>query len=371
MREDRGKKPSPEELLRRVEAEESLAKRGRLKIFLGYASGVGKSVRMLDEGRRRKMRGEDVVAGAAQAGSSEEAARLLDGFEVIPPLSTGIDTAAILRRRPAICLIDGLAYTNPPGSPNRERWQDVEELLAAGISVITTINLQYVRERQSEVERIRGKRVFDSVPESFLRTADEIEVVDAPPEYCFDQMRTAGPSGMEPAALERQLSELREIALLLAAEVVDAQLDGYLKRHGIEQAHGEQERVLVCVTSRSTAAELMIETGRRQADRFRGELFVICFERDSLPEDERRALDRHLNLARSVNARVEELHGEDFTESVLRFCETHGITQIFVGHSGRTGWWRTLFANPVEKLIARSNGIDIRIFPSGSPSRLD
>ena len=364
------KRPDPEELLKRVEAEETEGKRGRLKVFLGYASGVGKSFRMLNEGRRRKMRGEDVVVAAIQPEAQPEVAELLSGLEVIPArrdlASPCINVEAVQKRHPRVCLIDGLAYRNPPGSKNEQRWQDVEDLLASGISVVTTINLQYVRERQKEVEAIRGKRVADFVPEGFIRKADDIEVVDAPPEYCVDRT-TVGEAGVDAASLERQLSELREIALLLAAEVVDAQLDAYLRRHGIEQTYGAQERVLVCITPRSNA-ELMIARGRRQADRFHGDLFVTYFEQDDLAPADRAILDRNLNAALAAGAHVETLHGEDFVTAILAFCETHGVTQIFVGHSRREGFWQQFLPNPVERLIAESTGIDIRVFPNRDPN---
>jgi two-component system, OmpR family, sensor histidine kinase KdpD len=206
MSELEKRKPSPDELLRRVEADEVYQRRGRLKVFLGYASGVGKSFRMLDEGRRRKMRGQDVVVAAIQPVSDVEIEDLLRGFEVIPPRTDlggpAIDVAAVQRRHPAVCLIDGLAYRNPLGSKHQERWQDVEELLASDISVVTTIKLQYIRERQAQVEAIRGRAVADSVPEKFLRRADEIEIVDAPPEYCVDRGGT-GELGVDANALDR------------------------------------------------------------------------------------------------------------------------------------------------------------------------
>jgi two-component system sensor histidine kinase KdpD len=334
MRDGEGSKPSPEELLRRVEAEERHLKRGRLKVFLGYAPGVGKSFRMLDEGRRRKLRGQDVVVAAIQPFAQKETEEeLLRGFEIIASRGLAIDVAAVKRRRPQLCLIDGLAFRNPPGSANPERWQDVEELLASGISVITTINLQYIREKQEKVEAIRGRRVTDSVPESFLLKAEDIEVVDAP-------------------ALEPQLSELREIALVLAAEVVDAQLDGY----------GTQERILVCMTPRSNA-ELMIGRGRRQADRFHGDLFVAYVEQHGLSDEDQTTLQRNLEAARKASAHIEILRGEDLVTAILRFAEKEGITQIFVGHSQRTGFWQRFRTNPVERLILESGGIDIRIFP--------
>lgn len=359
------RKPSPDELLRRVEAEEDYRRRGRLKVFLGYASGVGKSFRMLDEGRRRKMRGQDVVVAATQPTVEAGVEELLRGFQVIPPLTNlggpAIDVAAVKARHPGVCLIDGLAYKNPSGSKNAERWQDVDELLAAGISVITTVNLQYIRERQKQVEAIRGKVVADSVPESFLRKADDIEVVDAPPEYCVDRASN-GEFAIDASTLERQLSGLREIALVLAAEVVDSQLDDYLKRHGIVQSYGAHERILVCITPRSNAA-LMIGRGRRQAERFHGDLFVAYVEQPELSAEDQAMLEKNIEAARAANAHIAILHGEDLVSAILGFASKEGITQIFVGHSQRSGFLQMFSTNPVERLILESAGIDVRIFP--------
>ncbi len=361
-------RPSPEQLLKQVEAEEQYQRRGKLKVFLGYASGVGKSFRMLDEGRRRKARGEDVVVAAIQADSAEGIGPLIANLELIPQRTDlgvpCIDVPSVMRRKPSLCLIDGLAYKNPPESKNRERWQDIEELLAAGISVVTSVNLQYIRERQSQVEAIRGKRVSDSVPESFLKRADEIEIVDAPPEYCITRAQLGNPA--EAARLEQQLSQLREIALVLTAEVVDRQLEEYLRRHGIDQTYGAQERVLVCVTARSNAS-LMIHRGKRQADRFHGDLYVAWVEHGSLNEEDRRILEQNLHVGRSVGAHVEVLHGEDPVAEILRHAVAHGITQIFVGHSLRSGWRSRLKRNPVERLILEADGIDVRIFPHERP----
>lgn len=226
-------RPSPEEFLRRLAAEERLQSRGKLKVFLGYASGAGKSARMFGEGRRRRQRGQDVLVVATQPEPSDSAQmrELLEQLEMIAPRLTpdgvAIDVPAVLKRRPEVALVDGLAYDNPAGSRHPHRWLDVEDLLSAGVSVISSINLQYVEERQAQVEAITGKAVRESVPESFLRTADEIEIVDAPPEYCVDRLaHRADASTADLVKLERQLSELREIVLLLAAEVVDQQLGG-------------------------------------------------------------------------------------------------------------------------------------------------
>jgi two-component system, OmpR family, sensor histidine kinase KdpD len=356
-------RPSPEQLLEQVEAEERHGKRGKLKIFLGYASGVGKSFRMLDEGRRRKTRGQDVVVVAAQPSGSSEVEILLHGFEMIPLVTGAIDVAAVLRRHPEVCLIDGLAYRNPPGSKNPQRWQDVEEFLKAGISVITSINLQYIEEKQKQVEAIRGKTVKDSVPEAFVRTADEIELVDAAPEYCVIHSHEGGQESVRDASqLQRQLSELREIALVLAADVVDHQLEEYLHRQGIQQLYGTHERILVCVTPRSNA-ELMIRRGRRQADRFHGELHTIYVQQDDLNSKDQEILNHNLACAREEEAHIEVLHAEDPVGAILRYAADRGITQIFVGHSQQSGWLSRWKPNPVERMILEADGIDVRIFP--------
>ncbi len=360
------RRPNPELLLRQVEDEASRASRGRLKIFLGYAGGVGKSFRMFDEGRRRRSRGADVVVAATQSTGPAASKDLLQDLEVIPPrLVDGvpaIDVDQVLRRHPQICLIDGLAYRNPPGSKHTERWQDVEDLLAAGISVVTSINLHYVKERQAQVEAIRGKVVAYSVPEAFIREADEIELVDTPPEYC-----TPGTAGADAATLIRQqhqLSQLREIALVLAADVVDHQLEAYLKRQGIEQTLNAQERILVCLTPRSNAS-LMIRRGRRQADLFYGDLYAIYVQQGVLSAADQQTIEQNLAAANAAHAHVEILTGDDPVGSILQFAHRHGITQIFAGHSQQGGGWLSRWkVNPVERLIMESDGIDVRIFPT-------
>src|ERR1700685_1737014 len=249
---------TPEELLQQVQAEEDYAHRGRLKVFLGYASGVGKSFRMLDEGRRRHERGQDVVVGAIQPKTSHEIECVLSKLEVIPLRDVDgvavMDTPAILKRHPAVCLVDGLAYDNPPGSAHASRWEDVNELLDAGISVITSINIQYIDDLRERVERVTGKSVTQTVPRGFLNSADELVVVDAPPEMCIAKDGQIGTGSSGP---EQKLSELREIALLLAADVVDKQLEAYLQRNGIPQTFGAQERIMVCMTPRANALAMV------------------------------------------------------------------------------------------------------------------
>jgi two-component system, OmpR family, sensor histidine kinase KdpD len=364
---DSTQRPSPEQILAEVELEERRKGRGRLKVFLGYAGGVGKSFQMLDEGRRRRERGEDVVVCALQPEYPPEVQEVLREMEIIPLLKTGeaesIDLPAVIRRHPQVALIDGLAYENPPGSPNAHRWQDVEQLLDAGISVNTTVNLQYLEKLQDEVERITGKRASCTIPRGFLDgSADEIVIVDAP----ATRNPGRGPSSGDRAVLlaeEHKLSRLRELALLVAAGVVDRQLESYLRSHGMDQCWGVQERILVCVTPRSNAAE-MLESGRRNADRFQGEFHVVYVQQPALSRPDQAVLEHNLEYARKLGAQVEVLGGADPAQVILRFAAQRGITQIFVGHStARHDGWRRFRSNMVDRLIRAAEGIDVVVYP--------
>jgi two-component system, OmpR family, sensor histidine kinase KdpD len=364
---DPAQRPNPDQLLADIELEERRKCRGRLKIFLGYAGGVGKSYRMLDEGRRRRERGEDVVVVALQHEYPPEVQEILSKLEIIPLRKTGdaesIDVPAVLRRHPEVVLIDGLAYDNPPGFPNAHRWQDVEQLLDAGISVITSINLQYLAKLQDEVERITGKRASSTIPPGFLdESADEIVVVDAPPT----EIPERGVVSEDRAALlaeQHKLSRLRELALLVAASVIDRQLEAYLRSHGTEQPSGVQERILVCISPWSNAAGLL-ESGRRNADRFQGEFYVLYVRQHGLSERDQRVLRANLQEARKLDATIEVLNDADAATAILKFAAQHGITQIFVGHSATRGegWWpfrRSL----VDRLIRSAEGIDVVVYP--------
>jgi two-component system sensor histidine kinase KdpD len=357
-------RPSPDELLRRVQAEERRARRGRLKVFLGYASRVGKSFRMLDEGRRRKERGEDVVVAAIQFPLTPDLEALMATLEHIPTLKETyggkeyevLNVAEIFRRHPRVCLVDELAYDNPPGSRNPKRWQDVDNILDQGISVITAINLQHIEEQQDAVERITGKRPRQTVPEHFLRSADEMVLVDAALD---DMMQRA--SSKEPVDV-RRLSELRELALLLAADVIDAQLVNYLQSNGVALRWGMQERILVCVTPRSDAGA-MLRSGRRNADRFHGNLLVCYVQQSGLAPKDEATMNANLVLARELEAEVHVLEGRDPIGAIMRFARAQRVTQIFVGHSAPNRWKEMWSRSPVDRLIQAANDIDVRIFP--------
>jgi two-component system sensor histidine kinase KdpD len=371
----RPERPDPEALLRQVQAQEQRESRGKLKVFLGYASGVGKSLRMFDEGRRRRERGEDVVVGATQAKSTPEVKALLAKLEVIPlRIIDGepvMDVEAILRRSPGVCLVDGLGHDNPPGSRNAHRWQDVEQLLDAGISVITSVNLQYIDQERERVAAIRDKEVQESVPMALIKSAEEIEIVDASEEACLELEQDGRCDDGDRIHRQQKLGQLREIALLLAASVVDHQLERYLQQHGIEQLWSAHERFLVWLTPYADATR-MLASGRRNALRFHGELIAAYVTRADMTPRERAVLDKNLVLARQAEATIESLDGEDPAETILDFARHRGVTQIFAAQPGSQNWWDRVLGGTVDRLIRDAEGIDVRIFPqqrasSGSP----
>lgn len=359
------RRPDPNHLLHQIEAQGEQLQHERLKVFLGYASGVGKSFRMLDEGRRRHARGQDVIIGAIQPEMPAELSYLLQNIEIIPLKRIGdgavMDVDAILCRHPQVCLVDGVAYDNPPGSKNAHRWQDVEDLLAAGIVVITSLNLQHIAERREAVERITGKQVTETVPERFLYNADEIVIVDVPPELLLERAGQPSAAGAAPAEPQR-LSALREIALLLAAQVVDRQLEEYLLAHDIEQLWGTHERILVCLT-RGSNAQAMIASGQRNADRFHGELLTVYVRHDRLSDKDEALFQAQLEEARKLGAQTAVVEGDEPVEALMDFARTHRITQIFLGHPSRVHWWDRFVGGPLDRLIRAAEGIDVRVFP--------
>lgn len=359
-RKQEGRRKTPDDFLREIQGEES-AGRGHLKIFLGYASGVGKSFRMLDEARRRRERGQDVIVGGLQPKFPPEVAALLPQLEIIPLRSSGggtaIDVAAILNRHPAVCFIDGLAYDNPPDARHPARWQDVRDLVNAGIKVIGSINIQYIEELREPVEQITGKHVTQTVPLAFLKSADEIEIVDAPPEEPLER----SPEETENSQRRQQrFSRLRELALVLAAELVDYQLSAYLSCHGIRHHFRAQERILICMTPRANARD-MLETARIIAEKFHAGIIAAYVRQTGLSPADATAIQERLKLARAAGATIVILDSEDPTAALLELARSRGVTQIFIGHSQQA---RSRFHSlPVEKLIRGSRNLDVRIFP--------
>jgi two-component system sensor histidine kinase KdpD len=346
-------RPDPEALLRQITAAERAARAGRLKIFLGYGAGVGKSFRLLDEGRRRRERGEDVIVAAVQPDMAPDVEAIARRLESVPSIDAAgtsvVDVAAVIRRHPAVCLIDGLAYDNPEGSRHRHRFEDVQEIIDAGISVIATVNLEYIDDQKAFVASVRGSVRPESVPRTFIDRADELVVVDAPVEGATREET-------------RQLALLRPRALLLTADVVDRQLEAYLELHDVQSSWGTQERILVAITPRANAAAVLA-SGRRNADRFHGELFAVYVQQRDLTEGDQAALARNRLLAEAQGARFEQLTGRDPVRTLLAYARRQGITQIFVGHNLRRNWRNRLGGTPLDRLIRDADGMDVRVFP--------
>lgn len=332
----------------RSDAAQADSARGRLKVFLGYASGVGKSFRMFDEARRRKERGQDVVVGALQPRVPPEIESILSSLEIVPTIDVEgvpvIDVPAILRRRPQVCLIDGLAYDNP-SSRNAYRWQDVEELLAGGINVVGSVNLQHIADQREAVERLTGIPVVQTIPRDFLNRADEIVVVDAPTE------------GAPP-----EMSALREMALVLSADVIDAGLQRYLQSHDIEPASRAQERFLICLTTHANT-DRMIASARQSAARFHCDVLALYVRQPNSSEKEHIEMEGKLAQARTAGAHVDVLEADDPIEAIVQYARSHGVTQIFVGHSMKNDWRARWWGTGVSRLIRTAAGMDVRVFP--------
>jgi two-component system sensor histidine kinase KdpD len=259
-----------------------------------------------------------------------------------------------LARKPQVCLVDEMAKDNPPGSRHPHRWQDVEEIRAHGINVVGAINLQHICEQQDAVERITGRRSANSVPQYFVESADEVVIVDVPAE---ELTHTGSTSNLNSA----QLSELRELALLLAAQVVESQLQRYMEAHGIVQSWGTQERILVCITPRSTARD-MLASGARATSRFHAQLLAVYVKQHDLTREADEAVEENLELARKLGAEVHVIEGDDPIEAIIRFAREQRITQVFIGHTQQSAW-KIWARSPVDRLIKDSEGMDVRIFP--------
>ena len=255
-------RPSPEELLARIRAEEELSRRAKLKIFFGASAGVGKTFAMLVEAHERKRAGADTVVGLVETHGRRETQALLDGLDVLPRRDvdyrgvrlTEFDLDAALARRPALVLLDELAHTNAPGSRHLKRWQDVEELLAAGIEVYTTLNVQHVESLIDVVEEITETRIRETVPDSIIDRADVIELVDLPPDDLLERLKEGKVYLPQQAEWARanffqkgNLIALRELALRQTAQRVDRQMESYRRTQGIAEPWGVRERILVCV----------------------------------------------------------------------------------------------------------------------------
>jgi two-component system sensor histidine kinase KdpD len=367
-------RPSPDVLLARLKREEPPA-RGRLRIYLGMAPGVGKTYAMLNEGRRRRQRGTDVVVGFVETYGRPLTIEALEGLEVVPRKKVTyqgvtleeMDTDAVIARNPQVALVDELAHTNAPGSKHEKRWQDVEEIRDHGITVISTLNVQHLESLNDLVENITGVKVRETIPDRIVDEADEIELVDMSPEALRSRLRHGNvyPPAQARAALENffrieNLAALRRLALQRTMQEVEEQVEEYMRdfgREGLQTA----ERVLVAVSHRPLAKTLL-RRGWRIASGLHAHLTAAYVDTgERLNADERANVAAHLRLAEDLGAEVVHLTGRDVAAALAAYCRQERVTQIVVGHPQRSRWEELTHGSVVGRLLRLLPDVDIHV----------
>lgn len=351
--------------------------RGRLRIYLGAAPGVGKTVAMLSEGARRQARGTDVVVGVVETHDRAHTAAMLQGLEVLPrrrlehrgAVFTEMDLPAVLARRPQVVLVDELAHTNAPGCEHEKRWQDIDALLAAGIDVVSTVNIQHLESLNDAVEDITGIVQQETVPDAVVRAADQIELVDMSPEALRRRMAHGNVYRAEKvdAALSNyfrigNLAALRELALLWLADRVDEGLDHYRQAHGIDATWPTRERILVAISG-GPESETLVRRGARIAARGAGgELDVLYVARaDGLTGAPLDAIAQVRRLTEEVGGTFHTVSGEDRARAVLQFARAENASTILIGATRRP-WWRALVRPGVSAAVIDGSGdIDVHV----------
>ncbi|WP_214109823.1 DUF4118 domain-containing protein [Acrocarpospora catenulata] len=351
--------------------------RGRLRVYLGAAPGVGKTFAMLGEGRRAQERGRDVVVGLIETHGRPHTADLLDGLEVLPRKEVSyrdavfgeLDVAAVIERAPRLALIDELAHSNVPGSRNEKRWQDIEEVLDAGIHVLTTVNVQHLESLNDVVEEITGVPQRETVPDEVVRRADQIELVDMSPDALRRRMAHGNIYAPEKvdAALANyfrigNLTALRELALLWVADKVDEQLDRYRAEHGIATTWEARERVVVALTG-GPEGDTLIRRAARIAARTKGAdlLAVHVTSADGLAGGDPANLSRQRSLAENLGGTYHQVVGDDVAGALLDFARGVNATQLVVGASRRGRLAQLLWRSVGMETAARSGSIDVHM----------
>ena len=374
-------RPDPDELLARVERDAAKARRGHLKIFFGAAAGVGKTYAMLLAARERRAENLDVVVGLVETHGRQDTAVLLNGLEQLPRRQINyrgnilqeFDIDAALKRRPTLILVDELAHTNVPGSRHPKRWQDIQELLEAGIDVYTALNVQHLESLNDDIGQISGIRVWETVPDTVFEQADEVELVDLPPDELLARLKEGKvyiPQQVELAMRnffrKGNLIALRELALRQTANRVDADMLGYREDHAIQEVWQVGERILVCIGP-NVLAERLVRAGKRLATGLRADWVVAYVETPRLarlPAEKRDAVLRILRLAEQLGAEAVTLSSPDMSEAIIRFARERNINKIVVGKPSRRGWKRWLLGSVVDVLISHAHNINIYLLGS-------
>ena len=368
-------RPDPDVLLARLRRQEKPA-RGRLRVYLGMAPGVGKTYAMLNEARRRlQRRSADVVVGYVETYGRPLTLQALEGLEVVPrkPVTyrgvtlEEMDTDAIIARKPDVVLVDELAHTNAPGSKHEKRWQDVEEIRDHGISVISTLNIQHLESLNETVENLTGIKVRETVPDWVLDQADEVELIDMSPEALRSRLRHGNvyPPAQAAAAAENffkleNLAALRRLALQRTMEEVEDQVEEYMRDLRLEEWH-PSERIMACITERP-ATKTVLRRAWRLASALHGELIAVYVDRgETLDDNARLNLEGYLRLAEDLGARVERKEGRNFAETLAAYARAERATQVVMGHSPRSRWEVLIKGSVINRLVDLLPETDIHI----------
>jgi len=377
-------RPDPDSLLRMIKKDEGRATKGKLKLFLGYSAGVGKTYTMLSDAHVAKRTGKDVVIGYVETHGRSDTDLWLNGLETVPPLElqhAGIqvkemDIDGLLRRRPSIAIVDELAHTNAPGSRHSKRYQDVLELLDNGIDVYSTMNIQHLESMNDTVKQITGVQVRETVPDSIIDEAD-IKIVDLPPQELIQRFKEGKVYISERAAValenffnEGNLIALRELVLRRGAEHVDVDMRDYMEHMSIPGPWAASDRLLVCIGHNQELNEKLIRRTRRLADEMRVEWYAMYVDTPAsnrlLPKI-REGVTRSLDLADSLGAFTHTTFGVSEAEEVVQFAKKNNITRIIVGRQVRKRWREVLSLSFVDRLIRISGAIEIYIITDDTP----
>lgn len=373
------KRTTPEEALKKYKDEQ----RGRLKIYIGYAPGVGKTYAMLNDANSRLEKGEEIVIGYLEPYQRKETENQIGKLEIVrrknveynDVVMEEMDTDAIIARKPDTVLIDELAHTNVPGSKNRKRYEDVQEILSQGINVVTTLNIQHLESLNDTVRQITGITVRETVPDKIIESADEVEVIDIAPTALQNRLKGGYVYKNENVGRASKnffrlgnLNALREIALRQTAEEVDEELEEYRREHGIKEHWHVIERVMVCISPSPTSKKL-IRRGARIAKRFKCEWIVVNVNSTRIfaPKMTKKDVDTlegHFKLARQLGAEVVNLTGKSISRELTQFATERYITQIIIGHSTRTKLQTLLRGSTVSRLLKLTRDIEVHVIPN-------
>ena len=365
-------------MLDRVRREAGAGARGRHRIYLGIAPGVGKTYTALEELQRRKARGTDVVIGFLETHGRPHTAELAEGLEVvrrkqIPYKGVTVeemDTDAVVRRKPAVALVDEIAHTNAPGSVHEKRWQDVQDILDAGVTVISTVNIQHLESLADIVENITGVHVRERIPDRVIDEADEVELVDMSPHALRQRMRHGNiyPPERAERALdaffrEGNLMALREMALRKMAQVCELDLEEYMQQQGIDAAWSAGERVMVCVDDQRHAQDL-IRRGWRMANRYRTDLLAVFVETPgwgSATPERKRALEENVRFAEDLGAEPVRVQASDVAKALMQVAHEKNVGSIIIGHSRHGRLHELLRGSIVQNLLRLAGDVDVHV----------